>query len=122
MPGPCEGSSTRDLEQCASQRLREVRAELKSYLEESKRLIEQDEMDHAALVESQAAWERFVKVDCEAAYEHSSPGSMRSLQMIECEVHHTTNRTYELWSRYLAGTVTELPEPESRCSLDLGSR
>jgi len=42
--------------------------------------------------------------------------------MIECEIGHTVDRTYKLWSRYLAGTVTELPEPEGRCSSDLEDR
>lgn len=63
-PDPCIGSSTRELEQCASLRLEEARNELEVYLAESKRLIEDDESDTAALLESQALWGRFVEADC----------------------------------------------------------
>lgn len=110
-PDPCIGSSTRELEQCASLRLEEARNELEVYLAESKRLIEDDESDTAALLESQALWGRFVEADCRAAFQHMKGGSLRSVVMLECEREHSWNRVHQLWNRYLAGTTSKLPEP-----------
>lgn len=109
---PCDGSSTRQLEQCASLRLEEATGELEEYLVASKNLTGADEAGSAALLESQDFWRQFIEVDCRAAYEHARGGSIRSLVMLECKRGHTRSRTLQLWNRYLAGTTSELPEPK----------
>ena len=114
-PDPCRGSSTREMEACAAKRGAEAKTQMARYLEESKRLIGENQEDLKALGKSQELWGKFVDADCQAAYQHFVGGSIRSVQYGECVLAHTENRTLSLWERYLAGTVSKLRKPAGAC-------
>jgi uncharacterized protein YecT (DUF1311 family) len=112
---PCAGKLGSELSGCKKEELSTAKALAEKYLGASRKELAGRPADLKALDLSQKLWESFVAADCAAAYEHFSGGSARSSQAIECQLAHEGDRTYWLWSRYLAGTSDDPGEPRREC-------
>ncbi len=109
----CPGETTREMEQCLALERDQAAVSLERYEKEVLRLLSDRPKATHAFVASQAAWRAYAKAECEAVYVLWEDGSIRNISLLGCEVQLTSQRTWSLWSTYLRGMVTELPEPPS---------
>ncbi len=114
---PCNGSTTRDVEQCLAIDLARADAELnRYYAAATKRLTEQQ--DAAALAKLRAAeraWIAYRDAECDAVYESWGQGTIRGAMNLGCRIAHTKERTATIWRNWLTyadSTPPILPNPE----------
>ncbi len=107
----CPGQTTREMEECLATDRDEAAASLERYEKEVLRLLSDRPKVKEAFTASQAAWRAYAKAECQAVYLLWEGGSIRNVQFAACQKHLTSDRTWSLWSTYLRGMVTELPEP-----------
>ncbi|PCG14256.1 MAG: DUF1311 domain-containing protein [Sphingomonas sp.] len=115
---PCEGSTTRDVEQCLATDLARADAELNRYYAAgTKRLTEQK--DTAALAKlrtAERAWIAYRDAECDAVYESWSQGTIRGAMNLGCRIALTKARTATIWRNWLTyadSTPAILPEPRN---------
>lgn len=68
----------------------------------------------AYLASSQAAWTAYAETACQAVYENFGQGSARNLDLTECRIEMTRERTHVIWRGFLtipAEGVEPFPEP-----------
>ncbi len=107
----CPGQTTREMEECLATGRDEATASLERYEKEVLRLLSDSPEVTEAFAASQTAWHAYAKAECQAVYLLWEEGSIRNVQFVACQLHLTSDRTWSLWSTYLRGMVTELPEP-----------
>lgn len=114
----CDGSTTRDVEQCLAADLKRADAELNQYYAAAtKRLTEQ--RDTAALAKLRAAeraWIAYRDAECDAVYESWGQGTIRGAMSLGCRITLTKARTAMIWRNWLTyadGTPSILPKPTS---------
>ena len=115
---PCEGSTTRDVEQCLATDLARADAELNRYYAAgTKRLTEQK--DTAALAKlrtAERAWIAYRDAECDAVYESWSQGTIRGAMNLGCRIALAKARTATIWRNWLTyadSTPAILPEPRN---------
>ena len=113
---PCvDAKTTIEMNQCIFDQVKAAEAELKRYLEESRRRLAGDPKTLAALEESQKAWLAFREAHCGAIYQYWREGTIRGSMEGNCLLDQTWRRTHDLWEAYLAfmdSTQPVLPEPK----------
>ena len=113
---PCEGAAKAAIEQCldscleiAEGKLDEIMSEIQSSADHSDPWAKHFEA--AAL-----AWDKFVEMDCTAAYESAGKGTIRGVYYVSCKLSHTEYRANFLWSQYLhEGVASDVVKPEFAC-------
>ncbi len=115
---PCDGSTTRDVEQCLAADLKRADAELnRYYAAATKRLAKQQ--DTAALAKLRAAervWIAYRDAECDAVYESWGQGTIRGAMSLGCRINLTKSRTATIWRNWLTyadSTPPILPEPRA---------
>ncbi len=111
MNAECPGESTREIEECLGRERDEAAASLEDYEEEVLRILSAHLEAKKAFSASQVAWREYSKAECRAVYVYWEDGSIRNVQFLGCQVRLISERTWSLWSTYLRGMETDLPEP-----------
>lgn len=113
---PCDGSTTRDVEQCLAADLDRADAELnRYYAAATKRLTEQQ--DTAALAKlrtAERAWIAYRDAECDAVYQSWGQGTIRGAMILGCRIDLTKARTATIWQDWLTyadSTSPLLPKP-----------
>ncbi|MFD1035496.1 lysozyme inhibitor LprI family protein [Sphingomonas hankookensis] len=113
---PCDGSATRDVEQCLAAELSRADAELnRYYAAATKRLTEQQ--DTAALAKlrtAELAWIAYRDAECDAVYQWWGQGTIRGAMALGCRKKVTEARTMVIWQNWLTyadSTQPILPKP-----------
>ncbi len=109
--GDCPGESTREMEKCLSKERDSAAASLERYKEEVLRILSGHLNAREAFSASQVAWREYSKAECRAVYVNWKDGSIRNVQFLVCQVRLASERAWSLWSTYLRGMETDLPEP-----------
>ena len=107
----CPGETTREMEDCLAAEREETAASLELYEDEVLRLLSDRPEAKEAFLASQAAWRSYAEAECRAVYVYWQDGSIRNVQLLGCQVQLESERRWSLWSTYLRGMQTELPEP-----------
>ena len=107
----CPGQATREMERCLAVERDEAAASLDRYEKEVQSLLSDRPEAKDAFVASQAAWRAYATAECRAVYVLWEDGSIRNVQFLGCQVQLISERTWSLWSTYLRGMETDLPEP-----------
>ncbi len=115
---PCDGSTTREVEQCLAADLARADAELnRYYAAATKRLTEQQ--DTAALAKLRAAeraWIAYRDAECDAIYESWGQGTIRGAMNLRCRITLAEARTATIWRNWLTyadSTPPILPKPRA---------
>lgn len=113
---PCDGSTTRDVEQCLAAELRRADAELnRYYAAATKRLTDQQDMTALAkLRAAERAWIAYRDAECDAVYESWGQGTIRGSMNLGCRISLTKARTATIWHNWLTyadSTPPDLPKP-----------
>ncbi|SEK91205.1 Uncharacterized conserved protein YecT, DUF1311 family [Sphingomonas palmae] len=113
---PCDGSTTRDVEQCLAADLKRADTELnRYYAAATKRLTEQqDTVALAKLRLAERAWIAYRDAECEAVYESWGQGTIRGAMNLGCRINLTKARTATIWRNWLTysdSTPPILPKP-----------
>lgn len=113
---PCDGSTTREVEQCLAADLARADAELnRYYAAATKRLTEQQ--DTAALAKLRAAeraWIAYRDAECDAVYDSWGQGTIRGAMNLGCRITLAEARTATVWRNWLTyadSTPPILPKP-----------
>ncbi len=109
--GECPGESTREMEKCLAKERDSTTASLERYEEEVLRILSGRPEAREAFSASQVAWREYSKAECRAVYVYWKDGSIRNVQFLGCQVRLASERASSLWSTYLRGVETDLPEP-----------
>lgn len=115
---PCDGSTTRDVEQCLAADLKRADAELnRYYAAATKRLTElQDTAALAKLRTAERAWIAYRDAECDAIYQSWSQGTIRGAMNLSCRIALTEARTTTIWRNWLTfadSTPPILPKPKA---------
>ncbi|MCZ8227544.1 MAG: lysozyme inhibitor LprI family protein [Burkholderiaceae bacterium] len=101
-------ANSREQLYCADSELRKADNELNRLYKRARKRLEMLADEHVdfknarrALSESQRAWVKFKKSDCEVPGYLNARGSIQSAEIVDCEVRHTKNRISDL-KTYLA--------------------
>lgn len=100
---PCDGSTTRDVEQCLAADLDRADAELnRYYAAATKRLTEQqDTVALAKLRTAERVWIAYRDAECNAVYESWGQGTIRGAMNLGCLIALTEARTTTIWRNWL---------------------
>ncbi len=107
----CQAETTREIEECLGRERDEAAASLERYEEEVLRILSARVDVQEAFSASQVAWREYSKAECRSVYVYWEDGSIRNVQFLACQVRLASERAWSLWSTYLRGMKTDLPEP-----------
>jgi uncharacterized protein YecT (DUF1311 family) len=123
-PSACDGVTTPELGDCSAIGLSLEEARMGQYLDAAKVRAAKADADTSnsqptrqveLLAGSQAAWEKYAELRCEAVLEQfGGEGSVRGLVAQGCRIESTRQRTHDIWTDHLTyrdSTPPVLPEP-----------
>ncbi len=114
----CDGSTTREVEQCLAADLARADGELnRYYAAATKRLTEQqDTVSLAKLRTAERAWIAYRDAECDAVYESWGQGTIRGAMTLGCRIDLTKARSAAIWRNWLTyadSTPPVLPKPKT---------
>ena len=107
--------NTKEINECASQRLEAAEAELAQYLEACFKHNARDLTLVKSIKAAQKSWESYRSAHCDSVGTHWRTGTIRGLMYLSCEINLTKQRTHELWRHFLTymdSSPPVLPEPK----------
>ena len=124
-PAPCPDGTTIDLNRCHGDRLAAAEADLARYLAAARRRLGQEAaaaqpgetgvaQARRGLDVAETAWARYRQAACGAVYDYWSAGTIREIEMLDCQITLTRLHTRDLWRQwltYMDSTPPILPEP-----------
>lgn len=112
---PCDGDSTADMNECLAQRIDLSKSRLEKYLAAAiERVADRPELV-LGIQASQAAYEAYAKIECDAVYAQYAGGTIRGIIGGQCLLGLTDARTLAVWRNWLVpmdSSPPVLPEPK----------
>lgn len=113
----CEGDTTIEIQACAAQELKTADAELNHYYRTATTRLKDEPATLAKLRRSESAWIAYRDAECDAVWQHWTPGTIAGTQLLGCEARLPRERTTAIWTAWLTyadNTPPILPKPAVR--------